>query len=184
MALTPEQQALRAANRKLTRSLWIFAAGSLAFGFALVPLYDVLCDITGYGNRSRLMVASAATEAPVEDRTLTIEFVSSAPTVGAWEFTPSKPSLEVHPGKFYEARFVAKNLRNMPVVAQAIPNIAPSSATRYLQKADCFCFTPQSFDANQERELVVRFMIDPALPQNIDRLTLAYSMYDAAGKSG
>jgi cytochrome c oxidase assembly protein subunit 11 len=185
MAATPEQEALQRANRKLTRSLWIFALGSLAFGFALVPLYDVICDITGYGNRSRLMVASAATEAPVETRVLTVEFISSAPTVGDWKFTPNEPSMQVHPGKFYEVRFRAKNLRNQPVVAQAIPSIAPSSAAQYLQKAECFCFTPQSFGANEERELVVRFIIDAAVPQKIDRLTLAYSMYDAVGaKSG
>lgn len=184
-ALNPAaEQERRKANRKLTRSLWLFALGSLGFGFALVPLYDVLCDITGYGDRSKLLVASDATEAPVENRTVTIEFISTAPMVGAWQFTPEVPSIQVHPGKFYEVRFDAKNLRNAPVVAQAVPNVAPSSATQYLRKAECFCFTPQPFGPNEERELVVRFLIDASLPQSVDRLTLAYSMYDAAGKSG
>lgn len=180
MSETPND--LAHANRRLTRSLWLFALGSLAFGFALVPLYDVICDVTGYGNRSKLMVASAATEAPVAGRTVTVEFISSAPTVGAWEFTPEVPSIEVHPGKFYVAKFAARNLRDAAVVAQAVPSIAPSSAARYLQKADCFCFTPQSFGPNEARELTVRFLIDPDLPYNVDRVTLAYSMYDAVGK--
>lgn len=177
------REELRRANRKLVRSLCIFAAGSLAFGFALVPLYNVICDITGYGDRSRLLEASAATEAPDENRTVTIEFVSSVPGVGAWELTPEQRSMEVRPGKFYVARFEAKNLRNAPAVAQAIPSVAPSSATRYLRKAECFCFTPQPFEANQSRQLEVRFLIDPALPQKIDRLTLAYSMYDQVGQN-
>jgi cytochrome c oxidase assembly protein subunit 11 len=178
---TDPKQDRRNANRKLTRSLWLFALGSLAFGFALVPLYDVICDLTGYGNRSRLMVASAATESQPTDRTITIELLSSAPSRSAWQFEPRVSSIKVHPGKFYEAHFSATNLRAAAVTAQAIPSIAPSSATRYLQKAECFCFTPQSFGPNQQRDLVVRFLIDPTLPVNVDRLTLAYTMYDAVG---
>lgn len=180
---TDEGQALRRANRKLTGSLWLFALGSLAFGFALVPLYNVICDVTGYGDRTKLTVARAATEAPVLGRVVTIEFVSSAPTVGAWEFAPRQGSLQVHPGKFYEMRFDAKNLRNAPIVAQAVPSIAPGNAVQYFRKAECFCFTPQAFGPNQQRELVVRFIVDPALPKNVDRVTLGYSMYDAVGKS-
>lgn len=175
---------LRSANRKLTGKLCLFALCSLAFGFALVPLYDVLCDITGYGDRKQLLVANEVTEAPDPSRTVTVELMSAAPSVGAWQLKPAVGSIEVHPGKFYVARFDAKNLRGVPVVAQAVPSIAPSSATQYLRKAECFCFTPQSFGPNQERELTVRFLIDPALPRNVDRVTLAYSIYDSEGKSG
>lgn len=180
---TDSNQERRRANRKLTGSLWLFALGSLAFGFALVPLYDVICDITGYGNRSQLLVAKASEEAPDPNRMVTIEFTTTAPSVGAWRLVPEQPSMKVHPGKFYEAKFEATNLRDAATVAQAIPNVAPSSATRYLRKAECFCFTPQEFGPNQEREFVVRFLIDPALPKNVDRLTLAYSMYDAVKAS-
>jgi cytochrome c oxidase assembly protein subunit 11 len=167
------------ANRRLTRQLWLFAAGSFAFGFALVPLYNVLCDITGYGDRSRLTQAADVVEAPDENRSVTIEFVSSAPTFGAWEFRPEVGSISVHPGKLYEAKFLARNLRSQPVVAQAVPSIAPLQATRYFRKTECFCFTPQRFGADQARDLTVRFIVDPELPANIDRLTLAYAMYDA-----
>jgi cytochrome c oxidase assembly protein subunit 11 len=165
------------ANRKLTRGLWLFAAGSFAFGFALIPLYDVICDVTGFGDRSRLVRAANASEAPVTDRAVTIEFVSNVPSYGEWEFRPEAGSIKVQPGRFYEAKFYAKNLRTQPVVAQAIPSIAPLQATQYFQKTECFCFTPQNFGASQERELTVRFLVDPKLPVNIDRLTLAYSMY-------
>lgn len=166
-------------NRKLTRQLWLFAAGSFAFGFALIPLYDVLCDVTGYGDRSRLTQAADVVEAPDTSRTVTIEFISTAPTFGAWEFRPAAGSIEVQPGRLYEAKFFARNLRAQPITAQAIPSIAPLHATQYFQKTDCFCFTPQQFEAQQQRDLVVRFIVDPKLPKNIDRLTLAYAMYDA-----
>jgi cytochrome c oxidase assembly protein subunit 11 len=166
------------ANRTLTRQLWLFAAGAFAFGFALVPLYDVLCDVTGYGDKSKLREASTIDAVPDLNRIVTIELVADAPSFGDWEFRPEINSLEVHPGQLYEAKFRARNLRALPVTAQAIPSIAPLQATKYFHKTECFCFTPQAFDAHQERELKVRFIVDPKLPVNIDRLTLAYSMYD------
>lgn len=173
-------------NRRLVRQLLLFAAGSFAFGFALVPLYDVLCDVTGYGNRSRLTEAAEVAEAPDENRTVTIEFISTAPTFGDWEFRPEASSLQVHPGRLYEATFHARNLRSQPVTAQAIPSVAPLQATQYFHKTECFCFTPQPFEAQQTRELTVRFIVDPKLPANIDRLTLGYAMYDmrSTGFSG
>jgi cytochrome c oxidase assembly protein subunit 11 len=164
-------------NRKLARGLWLFAAGSFAFGFALVPLYDVLCEVTGYGDRSKLIEAANATEAPDESRSVTVELVSNVPSFGEWEFRSDTTDMKVTPGRFYTATFHAKNLRAMPVTAQAVPSIAPLQATQYFQKAECFCFTPQHFDAAQERTLSVRFIVDPKLPRNIDRVTLAYSMY-------
>lgn len=159
----------------------MFAGCSFAFGFALVPLYDVLCEVTGYGDRSKLIEASEVVEAPVENRSVTIEFVSTAPTYGSWEFRPDIGRLEVQPGKLYEATFHAKNLRAQPIVAQAVPSITPFQATRYFQKTECFCFTPQSFAAEESREFTVRFIVDPKLPASIDRLTLGYAMYDAKG---
>jgi cytochrome c oxidase assembly protein subunit 11 len=167
------------ANRTLTGQLWLFAAGAFAFGFALVPLYNVICDVTGYGDKTKLRQASTIVATPDETRLVTIELLADSPSFGDWEFRPEKPTVEVHPGQLYEAKFYAHNLRAMPVTAQAIPSIAPLQATKYFHKTECFCFTPQAFEARQERELTVRFIVDPKLPRNIDRLTLAYSMYDS-----
>ena len=172
------------ANRKLTLQLWLFAAGFLAFGFALVPLYNVLCEVTGYGDRSKLVEAASIVEAPDENRTVTIELISTAPTFGNWEFRPESAQIEVHPGKLYEAKFYARNLREQPVTAQAVPSIAPLQATQYFRKTECFCFTPQPFDGGQARELSVRFIVEPKLPATIDRLTLGYAMYDSQDTSG
>lgn len=173
----------KAANRSLTRRLWLFAAGSFAFGFALVPLYDVLCDLTGYGDRSRLLQANQVEEAPDESRIITVEFVSTMPTVGTWEFRPAVASMQIHPGRLYEAKFHTRNLRSQPIVAQAVPSISPLHATRYFNKTECFCFTPQAFGGDESREFTVRFIVDPQLPKTVDRLTLAYAMYDAPGAS-
>ena len=169
-------------NRSLTRSLWLFAAGSFGFGFALVPLYNVLCDITGYGDRTKLERASQVTEAPDLNRTVTVEFLSAVPTYGDWEFRPEANELTVHPGQLYEAKFYAKNLRAKAVTAQAVPSIAPSNAVQFFRKTECFCFTPQHFEGDQVRELTVRFIVDPKMPSTVDRVTLAYSMYDAPPK--
>ena len=79
-------------------------------------------------------------------RTVTVEFISTAPTFGEWEFRPEAGSIEVHPGQLYEAKFYATNLRSQPIVAQAMPSIAPLQATQYFHKTECFCFTPQPFD--------------------------------------
>ena len=171
------------ANRSLTRQLWIFAAGAFAFGFALVPLYNVLCEVTGYGDQRKLRQASTVVEAPDENRLVTVEFIADAPSFGDWEFRPLAGSILVHPGRLYEAKFYAHNLRMQPVVAQAIPSIAPTQVTKYFHKTECFCFTPQSFAADQVRELTVRFIVDATLPVNIDRLTLAYTMYDGKSSS-
>jgi cytochrome c oxidase assembly protein subunit 11 len=165
-------------NRTLAWRLAVFAGGSFAFGFALVPLYSVICDITGYGDRTQLERAAKAVETHMQsDRVVTVEFLSTTAAFGDWEFRPESSNLEIRPGKLYEAKFFARNLRAQPATAQAVPSIAPSQATRYFQKTECFCFTPQHFDSNQAREFIVRFIVDPKLPVNIDRLTLAYSMY-------
>ena len=88
-------------NRSLTRSLWLFAAGSFAFGFALIPLYSVICDVTGYGDRRQLEKAAQVTEAPDLNRTVTVEFLSAVPTYGDWVFRPEANELNVHPGRLY-----------------------------------------------------------------------------------
>lgn len=175
---------LKTRNRSLAKQLWVFAAGSFAFGFALIPLYDVLCDITGYGSKKNLVEAAELTAPADLSREVTVEFISSMPTVGEWEFRPAQNSMKAHPGQLYEATFYARNLVAKAVTGQAIPSIAPQQATQYFRKTDCFCFTPQRFEAEQTRELKVRFFLDPALPQNIDRVTLAYAMFDVKGDQG
>lgn len=172
-------------NGKLTARLLAIVAGSFAFGFALVPLYDVLCEITGFGNQKALAVAStAAREAPDESRTVTIEFIAELPSVGSFEFRPDVTSMQVHPGRLYETTFVATNLTGRDTTAHAVPNIAPGKAAGYFHKTECFCFTPQQFSAGEERAMPVRFIVDRELPSHLDRLTLSYVFYDQTTRVG
>jgi cytochrome c oxidase assembly protein subunit 11 len=173
-------QELRRANRSLTAKLLLCVAGSALFGFALVPLYRVLCEISGIGDQQTLRSAVQLPQQGGVDsaRTVTVEFMTSLPTVGNWQFRPAQGSMRVHPGQLYEAHFIARNLTGHDTVAQAIPSIAPSQAASWFHKTECFCFSPQAFKQSEERVLPVRFFVDRALPGNVDRLTLSYTFYD------
>lgn len=166
------------ANRQLVLKLLAFAAGAFAFGWALVPLYNVLCDVTGFGNERRLAEKSVIETQPDKSREITVEFLAELPTSGNWKFRPVLASMKVHPGQLYTADFIARNLTGHDTIAQAVPAIAPTKAAPYFHKTECFCFTPQTFKRDEERVLPVRFVIDPALPSYVDRLTLAYTFYD------
>ncbi len=174
--------ATQRANLALTWKLVAIAFGSFGFGFALVPLYNVLCAVTGYGDQSKLLQRVQAIEHPDPSRTVTIEFLASVASAGSWDFRPVARTLDVHPGELYAAQFVAHNLTGRDTVAQAVPNIAPSMAAAYFHKTECFCFSPQHFNLNEERTLPVRFIVDPALPRHVDRITLAYTFYDASSR--
>jgi cytochrome c oxidase assembly protein subunit 11 len=163
-------------DRKLTRSLVLMAAGSFAFGFALVPLYDVICEAAGI--RVNATPSTARSTDLAAGREVTLEFMSMVPAGSGFVLTPETRELRLQPGKLYEAKFRIRNLATAPVVAQAVPSVAPATTAKYLQKTECFCFTPQQFAASEEREFTVRFIVAPDLPRQVDRMTLAYSMYE------
>jgi cytochrome c oxidase assembly protein subunit 11 len=169
----------RRRNASLTGRLLLMAAGSFAFGFALVPLYDVVCEIAGLRVNA---TPAPAVETAAGARAVTLELVSALPPGGDWELEPLAHAITVVPGRLQEARFRIRSNASHAATGQAIPSVAPAYAARYLQKTECFCFTPQHFEAAQEREFVVRFIVDPRLPPQIDRMTLAYSMYTLPGK--
>jgi cytochrome c oxidase assembly protein subunit 11 len=171
-------------HRNLVFKLSMFVAGSFAFGFALVPLYDVLCSITGLGNQKSLTRAYAqGADAVNQDRWVTIDFIANLPTVGNWEFRPITKTLQVHPGQLYEADFFAHNLTGHDTTAQAVPDIVPSKVAGWFHKTECFCFSPQSFKRDEQRVMPVRFIVDPELPGYIGHLTLAYTFYDVPDRA-
>lgn len=173
----------KVANRSLMIKLVLVALGAFGFGFALVPLYDVLCTITGVANKANLTQAARIAEHPDEAREVTVEFVAQVPSVGSWEFAPVVTSMKVHPGRLYEATYTARNLSGRDTYGQAVPDVAPSKASAYFRKTECFCFTPQHFTATENKTMPVRFIVDPALPEYIDRITLAYTFYDTQAPS-
>ncbi len=173
---------LRRANRNMTWKLLAIAAGSFGFGFALVPLYNVLCSVTGYGDQAKLLEKVSAIEHPDVSRTVTVEFLTDVASNGEWEFKPVKRRIEVHPGELYTAEFFAHNLTGRDTVAQAVPNISPSEVAAYFHKTECFCFKPQHFNIDEGRNMPVRFIIDPAMPSHIDLITLAYTFFDESSR--
>src|ERR1700722_4110332 len=128
------------ANRKLVRALLIMTAGRFVFGWALVPLYDVLCRAAGIGNAEAKDGKSAAREAIDPNREVTIEFLAESASVGSFEVRPKVASMRIHPGKLYDAQFHARNLTAQASVAQAVPSISPTGTARYFHKTECFCF--------------------------------------------
>lgn len=172
----------RRANLNMTWKLLAIAAGSFGFGFALVPLYNVLCSVTGYGDQTKLLRKVSAIERPDVSRTVTVEFLADVASAGTFEFRPVVRTVQVHPGELYTAQFYAHNLTGRDTVAQAVPNIAPSEVAAYFHKTECFCFSPQHFALNEGRAMPVRFIIDPALPGHIDLITLAYTFYDESSR--
>jgi cytochrome c oxidase assembly protein subunit 11 len=170
----------RRQNRSLVRSLLLMVAGSFAFGFALIPLYDVICEAAGIKVNDRPSAIQASDSGA--GRQVRLEMMSLLAPGSEFELVPETREMTLQPGRLYEAKFKVRSNATVPVVAQAVPSVAPITTSRYLQKTQCFCFTPQTFAAAEEREFVVRFIIDPALPEQVDRMTLAYSMYTLPGQ--
>lgn len=165
------------ANSRLLIKLIGLALGMFAFGFLLVPIYDVLCDITGLGGKFDLEAAVVETQTPIDDRVITVEFVASLNEYAPWEFHPAVASIDVRPGQMYDTTFYARNLTDRELVGQAVPSIAPGQAAKYFQKTECFCFTSQEFTAQEGRDMPLQFVVDPELPEHIDRLTLSYTFF-------
>ena len=166
-------------NRSLVGRLLILAAGMFAFGFALVPLYDVFCEITGFGGRTN-DTAAVVEEAPDCDREIRIEFVTTTNSYAPFEFGADVDSMTVTPGKMYFATFTAKNLTEKDRIAQAVPSVSPVSAAEHFQKIECFCFNNQEFLANEERAMPLQFIVDPDLPDYVDTISLQYTFFDTA----
>ena len=171
-------------HRALTLKLLGIALGSFAFGYALVPFYNVLCAITGLGDQTALARRAVAVEKPDLNRTITVDFMAELPSIGSWAFRPLVRSIQVHPGKLYSTEYFAQNLTGYDTIAQAVPNVSPSKAAAYFHKTECFCFTPQRFAKGESRTMLVRFIVDPSLPTYLDRITLSYMFYDTSTHVG
>jgi len=167
-------------DRTLAWKLAALTVAMFAFGFALVPLYDAFCALTGFGGKTA-SAAEVVIAAPDASRTVRVEFLASLPRGAPWEFSPDVTHMDVHPGELYVAQFRATNLTGMPLVAQAVPSIAPGLAAQHFRKTECFCFTQQPFEPHETRELKVAFSVAPELPAHIDTLSLAYTFYTVPG---
>jgi cytochrome c oxidase assembly protein subunit 11 len=179
--------ALRKAHLYIAAKLCVLVIGMFGFGYLMVPIYNVLCDITGLNGKPAMEAAQLIdTEmAQEEQREITVEFVSVINSGAAWTFTPTQRTMKVIPGKSYQTSYQVTNLAQRAAVGQAVPSVAPSSAAKYLNKIECFCFNRQDFEAGSTKDLPLVFFVEPDLPRSIDTITLSYTYFDIeeAGKA-
>ena len=168
------------ANQRVVKRLGIAAVLMFGFGFALVPLYDVFCDITGInGKTGRIELEEALSQQIDEDRLVTVEFLATVHSDLPWEFRPVVKKIKVHPGEVIEVNYYARNKTNEVVTGQAVPSLAPGLAAKYFSKTECFCFTRQALGPGEDKDMPLRFIVDPELPENVRTVSLSYTFYQA-----
>ena len=153
------------------------ALAAFAFTFALVPLYRIACEKVFGVRLEKGPVAASTAAGGNDDRWVTVQFDGGVNSKLPWAFRPEQESLRVHPGRQYEARYFAQNTSDHAIVGNAVPSIAPSRASGYFSKTECFCFTAQTLASGESRDMPVRFIVDPDLPANIKTITLSYTFY-------
>ncbi|MFO1429600.1 MAG: cytochrome c oxidase assembly protein [Candidatus Competibacteraceae bacterium] len=172
------------ANRRTLRRLLLIAVPMFGFGFAVAPLYSVICNLTGLnGKPSNKAVPLAEVRGEADKaRTITVEFVANVNDSAPWEFAPKVVKMEVHPGEFYRTSFIAENLTGAPLVGQAVPSVTPGPAAPHFQKIECFCFSRQAFKPHESKDMPVVFRLDPSTPADISTVTLSYTFFKVEDK--
>ncbi|WP_057920234.1 cytochrome c oxidase assembly protein [Lysobacter antibioticus] len=159
----------------MTRLMVLVALGAFGFTFALVPMYRIACEKVFGIRLERGVVEAQATAAPVADRIVTVQFDGSVNSKLPWDFKPHQFSMQVRPGEQYETTYYARNTTDRAIVGSASPSVAPARASGYFNKTECFCFTAQTLQAGESRDMPVRFIVDPNLPAEIKTITLSYT---------
>lgn len=184
---------IQAENAKMVGKLAIVAAGMFAFGYALVPLYEAICEMTGInilslserqvpgnGTAGRDVKIPANTQVD-RTRTITVEFDANAR--GPWFFKPAVNSLQVHPGELTTVVYEFQNTQNRRMSAQAIPSYAPAQAAAHFNKVECFCFNQYTLEPGEKKQWPVAFVIDPKLSKDVTTITLSYTFFEVGGQT-
>src|SRR4051812_2856596 len=172
----------RSENTKMVRKLAVVAAGMFLFGYALVPIYKHICEITGInilalGEREVPGASRAAPNSQVDySRTITVEFDANAR--GPWSFKPAVRSVQVHPGELATVSYEFRNEQPRRMAAQAIPSYAPHQAAAYFNKLECFCFRQYTLEPGESKQWPVAFVIDPKLAKDVTTITLSYTFFE------
>lgn len=167
-------------NKPLLFKLGIAVVAMFAFGYALVPLYEVFCEITGIGGKTGREDVAVAAVAPVdESRMITVQFTSTSAVGLPWDFGPITQTVKLHPGEVGDAIYFALNRSSRRMVGQAVPSVAPQKAAKHFKKTECFCFRNQPLDSGERKEMPIRFIVDRDLPKDVTTITLSYSFFNA-----
>jgi cytochrome c oxidase assembly protein subunit 11 len=178
--------ALRAENRKMVGKLTVVAAGMFVFGYALIPIYKHICELTGInilalGEKQVPGGSTAKANSQVDlSRTITVEFDANAR--GPWQFKPAQASIQVHPGQLATVMYEFQNVQDRKMAAQAIPSYAPRQAAPHFNKLECFCFNQYTLEPGEKKQWPVAFVIDPRLPKDVTTITLSYTFFEVGGK--
>jgi len=180
----PRQQWRDRLNTRMLGKLVAVAMLMFGFGYALVPIYKKICEITGIN----ILVPKEDRSGDVKNtqvdrnRWVTVEFDANAQ--GPWRFRPTVSSLKVHPGEMAQVVYEAVNTQARSIDAQAIPSYAPQQAAQHFKKIECFCFRQQTLGPNEAKQMPVVFFVDPALPKEVKTITLSYTFFEVGGKNG
>lgn len=171
-------------HAKLVFALFVIVIGMFAFGFALVPIYNSLCQTLGInGKTNNQAVAYDEKHAVVAmDREITVEFIATNNSAVPWAFYPKVNKLKVHPGEIAKLAFYAENKSNYRMTVQAIPSVTPGIAAKYLKKTECFCFTQQTLNGHEGMDMPLLFHLDSDLPANVKTITLSYTLFDVTNR--
>lgn len=168
-------------NKKVTRNLLVVVVLMFGFGFALVPLYDVFCDLTGLNGKTGEQYVSDVPMQIDTSRKIKVEFLANVNDGMPWEFKPLTYGVTVHPGEATRIEYIAKNNTNRDIVGTATPSVSPGQAAAYFQKTECFCFTEQVLKAGEEKIMPVVFVIDPSIDEGVHEVTLSYTFFIKPG---
>jgi cytochrome c oxidase assembly protein subunit 11 len=170
-------ESLKQKNTRLVQVLVLVVIGMFGFGYALVPLYDVLCDLTGINGKAETVAAEVPYQVDLT-RAINIELLTSLNKATPLEFSTETKQLKIHPGQYQTVNFFAVNKTDKTVVAQAIPSFSPGGAANYFNKVECFCFKQQTFKPGESKTMPMRFVIKPDLPKDLKTITLSYTFFD------
>lgn len=179
---------IKTENLKMVGKLTVVTLGMFAFGYALVPIYKAICEMTGInilslgenqipGARSKI----AANTQVDKSRLITVEFDANAR--GPWDFKPAQSSIQVHPGELATVVYEFQNIQNRRMAAQAIPSYAPKQASAHFNKLECFCFNQYTLEPGEKKSWPVAFVIDPKLSKDVTTITLSYTFFEVGGKT-
>jgi cytochrome c oxidase assembly protein subunit 11 len=180
--------AIKRENSRMLKKLAVITVGMFGFGYALVPLYNAICEMTGInvlalGEQltSGKKVTSPSNTQVDRTRTITVEF--DANSRGPWDFKPAQRSVQVHPGELTTVMYEFQNIQNRRMSAQAIPSYAPQQASAHFNKLECFCFNQYTLEPGEKKSWPVAFVIDPKLSKDVNTITLSYTFFEVGGKT-
>ena len=182
-------------HSRLIGRLLLMVAAAFAFAFALVPLYNVLCEATGFNGKSAaqpkirdgfgvggLQTGTTPSSRVDVSRTVRVEFTGSVMPGLPWEMRPLTLSLDIHPGELQQVSYLVRNTSNRPVTGQAVPSISPGLAAQHFEKIECFCFSQQTLGPGEAREMPLAFIVKPEVDRDISQITLSYAFFSLDGQ--